>query len=189
VKPDDAQVDARDVSASRSGDAEAYGRLVRRYQQTVADQMLRFTRNQSVLEELVQEVFVQAYLSLSGFRGDAPFIHWLRRIATRVGYRHWKERERDRKRREALSDQVALARTAPAETPGEAAEYLFRLLETLPPKERLVLTMHYFEGYDTLEIAAHLGWSRAQVKVRAYRARRKLRARLEAAGLGRDGHV
>ena len=49
-----------------------------------------FSRQPAVAEEMVQDVFVEAYLSLRGFRGSAPFAHWLQKIATRVGYRYWK---------------------------------------------------------------------------------------------------
>ena len=73
---------------------QAYARLVRRYQSEIADQMWRFSRQVSVAEELVQEVFVEAYFSLAKFRGQSPLLHWLRRIATRVGYRYWKHEAR-----------------------------------------------------------------------------------------------
>ncbi len=57
--------------------------------------MTRFTRDERMLEELVHDVFVEAYFSLDGYRGDAPFEHWLQRIATRVGYRYWTRRGRE----------------------------------------------------------------------------------------------
>ena len=180
--------DHDDVRASLAGDDVAYARLVQRHEQTIAAQMWRFTRDPVVLEELVHEVFVQAYLSLRSYRREAPFLHWLRRIATYVGYRHWKTRERERRRHEQLQIELTPLEITPDTTPTEAAEHLFGLLATLPPKERLVLTMLYFEGYDTAEIAEHVGWSRGQVKIRAHRARKKLKARLEAAGYGSSGH-
>ena len=55
------EMDQRDIAASLKGDGEAYARLVRQYQDRVAAQMWRFTRDPVVLEELVQEVFVEAY--------------------------------------------------------------------------------------------------------------------------------
>ena len=60
-----------DVKASLEGDGHAYRRLVVRYQNTVATQMRRFSRDAGVLEELVQEVFVQAYRSLKSYNGDS----------------------------------------------------------------------------------------------------------------------
>ena len=58
--------------------------------------MWRFTRNRGEWEELVQDVFVEAYFSLKSFRGRAPLLHWLKKVATRVGYRYWKRRKHQR---------------------------------------------------------------------------------------------
>jgi len=181
-----ADTDQSDIADSLQGDGEAYARLVRRYQDQVAAQMWHFTRNTVTLDELVQDVFVEAYLSLKGFRGSAPFLHWLRRIASRVGYRHWKSRARKEEREEGLTDHH-LNQMAAAEnlTPFEAAETLYRLLAKLPPPDRLVTTLFYFEECGTNEIAARMGWSRTLVKVRLHRARKKLESLLNEAGFWR----
>jgi RNA polymerase sigma-70 factor (ECF subfamily) len=182
--------DRADVEASLNGDGRAYERLVRRYQPDITAQMWRFTRDRQELDELVQDVFVEAYLSLASFRGSAPLLHWLRRIATRVGYRHWKRAKRERQRRVEASelDLEGVTRTEEP-TPSEAAEQLHLLLEELPSKDRLVLTLLYFDQCDTREIAERTGWSRTLVKVRAHRARKRLRALLEEAGIGRNSHA
>ena len=178
--------DQADIAASLNGDEQGYARLVSRYEAVIATQMWRFTRDMSTHEELVQEVFVEAYTSLAGFRGHAPFEHWLRRIATRVGYRYWRKETRERDRRAALEEwRRSAILPAVDQSPSHAAECLFRLLETLPAKDRLVLTLFYFEGWDMAEIAEHVGWSRTLVKVRAHRARRKLRTLLEAEGFSK----
>ncbi len=181
--------DREDIRASLRGDEDAYARLLARYENDVAAQMWRFTRNPQVHEELVHDVFVQAYLSLGGFRGAAPFLHWLRRIATRVGYAHWKLESRARDRQAAAKAEFASApQSLETATPSEAGEYVYRVLAQLPPKERLVLNLLYFEDCSTLEIAERTGWSRSLVKVRAYRARQKLKRLLEEAGIGSANH-
>ena len=73
-------------------------------------------------------------------------------------------------------------------TPSEAAEALFELLRRLPDKDRLVLTLVYFEECSTAEAAERMGWSVTLVKVRAFRARHRLRALLEEAGHGPKQH-
>ena len=93
ARADDAML--ADVKAAASGDGEAYGRVIRRYQETIARRMVRFTRDRRTIEELVHDVFVEAYFSLPRYRGDAPLEHWLQRIATRVGYRYWTRRSRE----------------------------------------------------------------------------------------------
>lgn len=175
--------DRRDIAESLIGDEAAYARLVSRYEADIAKQMWRFSRDARVVEELAQEAFVEAYLSLSKFKGRAPFLHWLRTIATRVGYKYWRRKARDKERQEALITQADLAPPKlEAATPSEAGEYLHRILAQLPPDDRLVLTLHYFEGCNTREIAERMGWSRSLVKVRAHRARKKLKTMLEEAG-------
>jgi RNA polymerase sigma-70 factor (ECF subfamily) len=181
--------DQAEIEGSLSGDGAAYARLVKRYESDIARQMWRFTRNEEELQRLVQDVFVEAYLSLRSFKSRSPFLHWLRRIATRVGYRYWKQRDRKRTALEQRADIDIDTLASPEErSPSEAAEYLFRLLERLPADDRLVLTLMYFEECDTREIAERMGWSRTLVKVRAHRARKKLKALLEQAGYGRNGH-
>ncbi len=172
--------DLEDVKRSIAGDETAYARLVGRYQHLVARQMTRFTRDHDAIEELTQEVFVQAYFSLPNYRADAPFLHWLRVIATRTGYRYWRRERRERERRDALETEARAARRrgGGVAAPGEAEEYVYHVLEALGPEDRLVLTLHYLEGCDMKEIASRMGWSHTLVKVRAHRARKKLRAML-----------
>ncbi len=178
--------DGQDIRQSLLGDEEAYARIIGRYQPQIAAQMWRFSRDTAVVEELVQEAFVEAYLSLGKFKGRAPLLHWLRKIATRVGYRFWRKRTREQERREALAWHGEEAMPPADTSPSEAGEYLHVLLAQLPAEDRLVLTLHYFEGCDTREIAERVGWTRSLVKVRAFRARKKLKALLEEAGYGRE---
>jgi len=161
--------------ACLTGDENSYARLVRRYETQITRLMWRFSRDPAVCEELVQEVFVEAYFSLKSYRGQAPFLHWLRKIATRVGYRFWKEQARD-KRYLPLEDFDAIERTEEGSMdPSEAAKILHSLLGRLRRADRLVLTLMYFEGCCTKEIAEQMGWSQAVVKMRAYRARKKIK--------------
>ena len=175
--------DQADIQAALAGDQAAYARLVERHQDAVAKRMWRFTRDRQELEELVQDVFVQAWMSLKGFRGDAPLAHWLSRIATRVGYRFWKQR-RQPGRTLPLEDwdAVEAAESADHLEVREAAEKLHELLGQLPPRDRLVLTLLYIEELSVAEVAAQAGWSKTMVKVQAFRARKKLRVLLEETG-------
>lgn len=170
-------LDWADVQASQGGDQEAYARLVRRHQQTIAAYMWRFTRQRFTWEELVHDVFVEAYLGLRGYQGRAPFLHWLRRIATRVGYRYWKSRRRLQGREVPLDDAAAaaVARDDGADASRQAAEVVHGLLARLAPRDRLVMTLMYLEQCTIAEIAQRTGWSESLVKVQAFRARRRLR--------------
>jgi hypothetical protein len=83
VYPIEQSLDIEDVRASRQGDPDAYRRLIERHQRRIGKIMWRFSRDPLVHEELVQDVFVNTYLSLETYREKAPFEHWLIRIATR----------------------------------------------------------------------------------------------------------
>ncbi len=176
-KPDVTSIDIEDVYQSRQGNHEAYKRLVERYQDAISRIMWRFSRDKLVHEELVQDVFVEVYLSLVTYKIKAPFIHWLGKIATRVGYRYWKEQTRKTNRRNFTVqewDQV-LAESADKVDSQQAAELVHKLLEQLPPRDRLVLTLRYIEGCDVAKTAYRTGWSRSMVKVQTIRAKRKLK--------------
>jgi RNA polymerase sigma-70 factor (ECF subfamily) len=175
--------DWQDIEACLSGDENSYAKLVRRYEAQIARLMWRFSRDRAVCEELVQEVFVEAYFSLKSYRGRAPFLHWLRKIGTRVGYRFWKEQAK-RKALMPLTDFDAIEKKdTDVVDPQIAAEILHSLLARLPQADRLVLTLMYFEQNSTREIAARMGWNRAMVKMRALRARKKLKTIAEKENL------
>ncbi|HZZ42977.1 MAG TPA: RNA polymerase sigma factor [Tepidisphaeraceae bacterium] len=161
--------DPSDIRASLAGDGQAYARLIRRHQQTIAHRMRRFTRDRTILEELVHDVFVQAYFSLPRYRADAPFEHWLMAIATRVGYGHWK-----RQSRQIHTQNLTGSEPARSETQAEE-DQLTPLLQQLSPRDRLVVTLLYLEEHSIAEAAALTGWSQTMVKVQAFRARGKLK--------------
>jgi RNA polymerase sigma-70 factor (ECF subfamily) len=189
-RPEDARarvaaVDWDDVRLTRRGDPDAYRRLIERHQDRVARMLWRFSRDSRTHEELVQDVFVEAYLSLRSYRGQAPLEHWLARIATRVGYRYWKEKARQKaaepfdlaKWDEAVGDGPATM----ALEPDDAGELLHRILARMAPRDRLVLTLRYLEQCDVVETARRTGWTKTMVKVQTMRARNRLRKLLEQA--------
>jgi RNA polymerase sigma-70 factor (ECF subfamily) len=177
--------DLSDIKASQAGDHQAYRRLVERYQAEVSRLMWRFCQSELICEELVQDVFIEAYYSLKSYKQRAPFIYWLKRIATRVGYRFWKRQARQRqfKPMEMTREIAASAQEADAR---EMQTMAHRLLDRLSPEDRLVLTLLYFDQCSTETIARRLGWTHAMVKMRAYRARKRLRTIVDQEGLLED---
>jgi len=173
-----------DLARSLEGDGEAYARIVARYQVPLARRMRLFARQPAVIEELVQEVFVEAYYSLRGFRGDGEFAAWLSRIATRVGYRYWKRNRRVKEvgREDGWWRELG-EQKIDALDPAAAGRLVHSLLERLPARDRLVLLLMYVEGHSVEEASRLAGWSKTMVKVQAFRARRKLRAVLAELGI------
>ncbi len=182
VVPDE---DIEDIGAGLNGDEHAYARLVRRHQPRVATRMWKFSRDAADHEDLVQEVFVQAFLGLKNYRGDAPFEHWLARIATRVGYRFWKINARDRTIQSVpIEDLEHLLSSDSRDVDAQqAGATLHQLMDMLPPRDRLVLVLRYVEERSVEETAGLTGWTQTMVKVQSWRARKKLRKLLEDAGM------
>ena len=171
------------VRDSLHGNANAFGRIVESHQTAISAQMRRFSRDERVIEELTHDVFVEAYLSLKSFRGDSPLIHWLRKIAVRVGYRYWKLKAKTRAQTVSLSDIAAQVEQVIGDSGNndrcDASELLGNLLESLPPRDRLVLTLIYWDGCSVSEAAELSGWSQSMIKVQAYRARKRLQRMIE----------
>lgn len=170
--PADLTAEAELVSRSRRGDQAAFGALVRRHERRVFRLAGRFFRHREDVEEVAQETFLRAWSKLDGYRAEAPFEHWLTRICLNCCY----ERIRRSPPRAAELD-VELA-TSPRHDPSAAVE-VERLLRRLAPADRFVLLLLDGEGWTAEEIAARLGWTRTNVKVRAHRARKRLRRLLE----------
>jgi RNA polymerase sigma-70 factor (ECF subfamily) len=164
----------------KAGDNDACAQLLKRHEKRIARLMWRFTRNRGIQAELVQEVFVQAYLSLPRYQPTGvPFEHWLVRIGTRVGYQFWKKQSRSRQMQPLTEATGVPASAIETLDPSAAAGILHDLLALLPPPDRLVLTLMYFEECSIKEIAQRAGWNAAIVKMRAYRARNRLKAIIE----------
>ena len=179
ASPDD--MDQWDVRAVLTGQKEAYARLMGRHRRRVSACMCRFTHDEGVVDELVQDALVEAYLSLASYHNRGPFSRWLLRIATRTGYRYWARRERERRSRNVAAAERADCCVQPeALRRSEAGEHISRLVRELGPDDQRVLTLRYFEGCTTREVSARTGWSPGLVRVRAHRARQRLRALLEA---------
>lgn len=160
-----------DIAAAVVRNGAAYSQIIERYQAAIAQRMRRFSRDVNVVEELTHDVFVAAYFSLRSYRGDAPFEHWLQRIATRVAYRHLKRTKQlpivpfDERIHDAAVDNEQSADVD--------HEKVAAALERLPARDRLVLTLLYLESRSVAEAADLAGWSQTMVKVQAYRARQK----------------
>lgn len=168
-------LDHNDILAALAGDQKAFERLVIRYQPRIIRLMWRFSRDRQTCERLVQDVFVEAYFSLKTYKAKAPFEHWLSRIASRVGYRHFKEQDKEKQTLPLPDFDIAAADSQQAVEPEKAAELLYWLLAKLPATDRLALTLVYLEDCSIKDVAAKTGWTTPAVKMRLSRARKKLK--------------
>ena len=176
------------VRRIRQGETERFAELIDRYQRHVGRIVGRRVPADRV-RELIHEVFVKAYVNLAQFSDSVPFEHWLAGIAVRTCYDFWRARAREEVPVSALSDehQGWIEQTLSSQSERqfrdqtakqEAAEVLEWALRQLSPENRAVLTLVHLDGYSVREAAQLLGWTLVNVKVRAYRARKAMRALL-----------
>jgi RNA polymerase sigma-70 factor, ECF subfamily len=169
------------VTAALAGDDGAFSRLVSRHKRRIFRLAGRFASDSDNLEDICQDVFIKVYENLKSFRRDAPFEHWLSRIAVRSCYDALRSRKHEKHHTPLddiafeLSDRSADARNSSF----PLRDLLNRALERLKPDERLVITMLEIEEYSIREISAATGWSESNVKVRAHRAREVLKRIVE----------
>ncbi len=177
--------DAELLARIRNGAVDDFAELVRRHQGRVFATLHRYERDPHRLEDLAQETFLKAWRALDRFDGRAPLEHWLARIAVRVALDHLRRQKR-RPAEVALSElgQEALEwlgadEPRPAPDAPAAAELLDVAMSRLSPADRVVLTLLELEERSVKDIAQLLGVSAVAVRVRALRARRRLRHALE----------
>lgn len=171
--------------AAAGGDDGAFAAIVAEHQPAITRMMWRFTRDPEKLEELVHDTFVEVYFCLSKYRGTGPLGGWIRTIAVRIGYKFWREKKKDNERKslnDAIAADIAMLGESEEipEEPEAAHQALYNALALLGPRDRLVLTLLYWENCTTEEAAALTGWSGSMVRVQAFRARKRLKKLLEA---------
>ena len=162
------------VERAQTGDLEAFGEFVRRYERRVAVVLARLLDDERDVEEATQDVFVQAWRSLERFRGDAAVFTWLYRIAVNEALM------RRRRRRPALTELDETTASLPvSDEAGDLRTFLRLQLQALPFELRAPLVLRDHEGLSNGEVAEALGLTLAATKSRIHRARMQLRAALD----------
>jgi RNA polymerase sigma-70 factor (ECF subfamily) len=151
----------------------------------------RFFRQRSLVEDAAQEVFLKTFTQLGSYEGRGSMEGWITKIATNTclnivrGAKRRPEltvsdltEDEDRWLDEKQAD-IAAQRYSSAEDSLIASELADRVLEVLSPEDQLTLMMIDGEDASIKEVAETTGWSESKVKVRAFRARRKIREAME----------
>ncbi|MCX6936385.1 MAG: RNA polymerase sigma factor [Verrucomicrobia bacterium] len=187
--PPDAEDDAPppDVEAwlvrIRAGDQQAARALVEHlYPQVIRIVRARLPRRGGE-EDLAQDIFLKMFTRLDQYQGQVPLAHWVSRIAVttcidalRAQRRRPELRWADLSETEADTLDAVLTRDDAADTADALAahELVHKLLDQLAPQDRMVLQLLDLEQKTLVEIREITGWNITLIKVRAFRARRKL---------------
>ncbi len=176
------------VSRAQRGDRAALGDLIAQTQDRVYNLAYRILGNPQEAEDLTQEVYVRVWRALPRFRGESKFTTWLHTVATNACL----NRKRALRRRldaqldaEGALDDIATPEEGPAQETMHRDEHarLWELVERLPDKYRLVLTLFYQQQLSYQEIAQVLALPLGTVKAHLNRARNALAASLKKVGI------
>ncbi len=180
--------DAELLQRIRAGATDEFAELVRRHQARVFGILYRYERDVQRREDLAQETFLKAWRALAQFDGRAPFEHWISRIAVRTALDHLR---REKKHKSTVGfdelgeDALDWLRNEDEKSELDArsaSEILALAMQQLSPADRVVITLLEIEGRSIKEICATTGASSIAVRVRAVRARARLKQILEKMG-------
>ena len=177
------------VERSRTGDAAAFGELVRQYERKVYSLAKHITQNDEDAEDVLQESFLKAYTHLDSFHGDSKFYTWLVRIAVNEALMKLRKRKSDKTvsldepqdtGEDMVTREIAVWEDDPEKkySREELAEILNSAVQSLKPSFRTVFVLRDIEELSTEETAEALGISIPAVKSRLLRARLQLREKL-----------
>ena len=197
IRSDDEAFVMEAIRRVLDGDVEAFAVVVNAHQRLIAADLARRLPAQDV-QEVAQDAFIRAFRSLPSYRREAPFRIWILRIARHAAMDFWRKKYRRRDQLFSDLDDPALVRVeatqqerlaeqqADREAQDSAREWLAAALLRLSPDDRAVITLVELEERSMEDAARRLGCGLSAVKVRAFRARRRLKAILEDLRPGKD---
>jgi len=172
----------------RSGDAESFDVLLRRYRVPLVGFLVRMVRDQALAEDLAQEVFLRVYQARHRYQPEARFTTWLYRIATNLALNAIRDRKPVAAQVE-FEDGPGQSETARIADGRPTAEQqmmesdrqrtIREAVEALPEKQCAAVILHKYQNVDYRQISKVLGVSESAVKSLLFRAYESLRARLE----------
>jgi RNA polymerase sigma-70 factor (ECF subfamily) len=169
----------------KAGNKRSFSELVQRHQRALLRLSLRFTREQALAEDVVQETFIKAFQKIEMFEGRSSFKSWIIQIALNTAKNRFRERPRD----QVNIEDVNLGVDPGAETAmiQEDVRRMIHLeVERLPEKQRIALTLRVFEDLSFKEIAQIMECPYDTAKANYRHALLKLRERLEETRLVGD---
>lgn len=175
------------ISKALDGSQRSWERLVRRHETMVYNYCLRMTRNTSDARDLLQEVFLAVYRHLPSYRNEGQFKGWMMRIAANKTMDMLRMRQRSPKTdHDAAADEAVLQWQAPDyHNPDQVYEQgtdnrrIRALLQALPPEQRLIVELKFFQHCTFEEIAMQTSTPVNTVKSRLYASLQKLKDTLE----------
>lgn len=174
------------INLVMTGQQQAYTVLVHRHERLLRFVLQRYLTDPEAVKEVMQDAFVRAFHSLTGFRGESKFSTWLSKIAVSTAinrlrvrrYSAWSPLEEalSHKREDVVDGNVHLEKQ-------ETGQLLRQALRQLCPQDATALELFYFREQSIEEIGQLTGWSTSNIKSRLSRARQRLRNVLAVEGV------
>ncbi len=162
------------ASLSAAGQRAAFGELVRRHGSAVRGLLRRMGADPALADDLAQDAFLAAFERIAEFRGEGTFAAWVKRIASRLYIRRWRRKARLDLTAELPADE----QPAPGGRDADAKLDLEEAMRTLPPGERVCVSLCYGAGFSHAEAAELLNAPLGTVKSHVKRGLDRLRERL-----------
>lgn len=181
------------ILQAQQGDADAFERLLRRYDDRIMGLIMGFVKNRNDAQDVFQEVFLRVWTSLPRFRQESSFFTWVYRIAVnrcislceqrnRMDKLHVQPRETDEEEDGSWLDRLALADDGREDAEREdRLERIWKLAGELNSRQQVILTLRFQHGLKLKEIAEILEMPEGTVKILTFRAVRRIRQQLEEA--------
>ncbi|MEL7119589.1 MAG: sigma-70 family RNA polymerase sigma factor [Bacteroidota bacterium] len=178
------------INELKSGSQQAFALIVEEYQEKVLNTCLGFVPDLQESEDLVQEVFIQVYQSISGFKGESSFSTWLYRIAVSKSLEHIRFKKR-KKRASFFQSLIGLEGAIDTvssdqfDHPGvklenkEKTKILFNQIDKLSKNQRIAFVLHKVEGLSHKEVAEIMDVTVGAVESLLHRAKQNLRKQLK----------
>lgn len=174
------------IRALQKGDQAAFRDLVEAHQKIVYNTALGFLKHEAEAEDIAQEVFVEAWISIAKFKGESRISTWLYRITVNKCLDHHRKQNRDKRRGIHQSIEGDGALNVPDfKHPGilledqELAATLFGAIEQLPENQKVAFTLHKVSELSHQEIGEVMEITQSAIESLIHRAKQNLRKILE----------
>ena len=165
------------IVRAQAGDRSAHEAIVNQFSAMVFRLISRFFRTREDVEDLAQDVFLKIFARIDQVRPDENFPGWLARVTVNTCYDELRKTRRRKAAMETYGPEIAAEQTV-APTEPETLGKARMALQRLDPKLRIPLVLKEVEELSVEEIARTMGLTQTNVKVRLFRARKKLAALL-----------
>ena len=168
------------IKGAINGSESAWLSLVKRYEKRLYNHALRMVGNPEDAMDLLQDVLLSVYRNLANFRGEAPFVAWIFRIATFRCTDHLRKKKLNVTEYQEMPDPGAQNNPASSFESAQSNSEIIRLMAMLPSDQRQVIELKFFQSFTFDEIATQLGINSNTAKSRLYAALKKMRSSEQA---------